>query len=45
MELSEYLKIGEVCEVQGKTVKSGVYSDNNTEYLNYNGSVIKNVGI
>ena len=45
MELSEYLKIGEVCEVQGKTVKAGVYSDKNTEYLNYNGSVIKNVGI
>lgn len=45
MELSDYLKIGEVCEVQGKTVKVGVYSDKNTEYLNYNGSVIKNVGI
>lgn len=45
MELSDYLKIGEVCEVQGKTVKAGVYSDKNTEYLNYNGSVIKNVGI
>ncbi len=45
MELSDYLKVGEVCEVQGKTVKAGVYSDKNTEYLNYNGSVIKNVGI
>ena len=45
MELSDYLKIGEVCEVQGKTVKAGVYSDKNTEYLNYNGSIIKNVGI
>lgn len=45
MELSDYLKIGEVCEVQGKVVKAGVYSDKNTEYLNYNGSVIKNVGI
>lgn len=45
MELSDYLKIGEVCEVQGKNVKAGVYSDKNTEYLNYNGSVIKNVGI
>ena len=45
MELSNYLKIGEVCEVQGKNVKAGIYSDKNTEYLNYNGSVIKNVGI
>lgn len=45
MELSDYLKIGEVCEVQGKTVKAGIYSDKNTEYLNYNGSIIKNVGI
>ena len=45
MELSDYLKVGEVCEVQGKTVKAGVYSDKNTEYLNYNGSIIKNVGI
>ena len=45
MELSDYLKVGEVCEVQGKMVKAGVYSDKNTEYLNYNGSVIKNVGI
>ena len=45
MELSDYLKIGEICEVQGKNVKAGVYSDKNTEYLNYNGSVIKNVGI
>ena len=45
MELSDYLKIGEVCEVQGKNVKAGIYSDKNTEYLNYNGFVIKNVGI
>lgn len=45
MELSDYLKIGEVCEVLGKNVKAGIYSDKNTEYLNYNGSVIKNVGI
>lgn len=45
MKLSDYLKIGEVCEVQGKTVKAGIYSNKNTEYLNYNGSVVKNVGI
>lgn len=45
MELNDYLKIGEVCEVQGKTIRAGVYSDKNTEYLNYKGAVIKNVGI
>jgi len=45
MELNDFLKIGEVNEVQGKTVKAGIYSDKNTEYLNYNGMVIKNVGI
>lgn len=45
MELSNFLKIGEVNEVQGKTVKAIVYSDKNTEYLNFNGSVLKNVGI
>ncbi len=45
MELSDYLKIGEVCEVQGKTIRAGVYSDKNTEYLNHKGTVLKNVGI
>ena len=45
MELSDYLKIGEVCEVQGKTIRAGVYSDKNTEFLNYRGTVLKNVGI
>lgn len=45
MELNDYLKVGEVCEVQGKIVKAGIYSEKNTEYLNYKGSVIKNVGI
>lgn len=45
MELNDHLKIGEVNEVQGKTVKAIVYSDKNTEYLNYNGSILKNVGI
>lgn len=45
MELSNDLMIGEVCEVHGKVVTAGVYSDKNTEYLNYNGSIIKNVGI
>lgn len=45
MELSDFLKIGEVNEVQGKTIKAGVYSDKNTEYLNYNGAILKNVGI
>ncbi len=45
MELNDFLKIGEVSEVQGKAVKAGVYSDKNTEYLNYDGTVLKNVGI
>lgn len=45
MKLNDYLKIGEICEVQGKIVKAGIYNDKNTEYLNYNGSVIKNIGI
>lgn len=45
MELNDFLKIGEVSEVQGKTIKAGVYSDKNTEYLNYNGTILKNVGI
>ena len=45
MVLSDFLKIGEVCEVQGKIVKAGVYSDKNTEFLNYNGAILKNVGI
>jgi uncharacterized protein len=45
MELSDFLKIGEVNEVQGKTIKAGVYSDKNTEYLNFNGTILKNVGI
>jgi len=45
MKLSDFLKIGEVNEVQGKTVKAGIYSDKNTEYLNFNGTVLKNVGI
>lgn len=45
MELNEILKIGEVCEVSGRTIKAGIYADKNAEYLNYAGSVIKNVGI
>jgi len=45
MELSDFLKIGEVCEVQGKTVKAGVYRDKNTEYLNYNGTVLKSESV
>jgi len=45
MELSSFLKIGEVNEVQGKTIKAIVYSNKNTEYLNYKGSILKNIGI
>lgn len=45
MELNNFLKIGEVNEVQGKTIKAIIYSNKNTEYLNYNGFVLKNIGI
>lgn len=45
MELNDILKIGEVCEVSGRFIKAGIYSNKNTEYLNYNGAVVKNVSI
>ena len=45
MELNDILKIGEVCEVSGRMIKAGVYAEKNTEYLNYNGTIVKNVSI
>ena len=45
MELNDILKIGEVCEVSGRIIKAGIYTNKNTEYLNYNGAVVKNVSI
>lgn len=45
MELNDILKIGEVCEVSGRMIKAGVYTEKNTEYLNYNGTIVKNVSI
>ena len=45
MELNDILKIGEVCEVSGRIIKAGIYTNINTEYLNYNGAVVKNVSI
>lgn len=45
MELNDILKIGEICEVSGRMVKAGVYAEKNTEYLNYNGAVVKNISI
>lgn len=45
MELNDVLKIGEVCEVSGRIIKAGIYSNKNTEYLNFNGAVVKNVSI
>ena len=45
MELNDILKIGEICEVSGRMVKAGVYAEKNTEYLNYNGAIVKNVSI
>lgn len=45
MIMNDILKIGEVCEVVGKKVKIGVYSSKNSEFINYNGQIIKNVSI
>jgi len=45
MELNDILKVGEICEVSGGVVKAGVYSEKNTEYLNYNGTIVKNISI
>ena len=45
MELNDILKVGEICEVSGRVVKAGVYSEKNTEYLNYNGTIVKNISI
>ena len=45
MELNDVLKIGEVCEVSGRIIKAGIYSDKNSEYLNYNGSIVKSISI
>lgn len=45
MQLNDILKIGEVCEVSGRIIKAGIYSNKNSEYLNFNGAVVKNVSI
>lgn len=45
MELNDILKVGGICEVSGRVVKAGVYSEKNTEYLNYNGTIVKNISI
>lgn len=45
MELNDILRIGAVCEVAGRLIKAGVYSEKNSEYMYYNGSILKNVGI
>ena len=45
MIMNDVLKIGEVCEVVGKKVKIGVYSSKNSEFINFNGQIIKNVSI
>lgn len=45
MVLNEVLKIGEVCEVSGRIIKAGIYANKNTEYLNFNGAIVKNVSI
>lgn len=45
MKLDDILNIGEICEVSGRKVKAGVYVNKNADYLNFEGNVIKNVGI
>lgn len=45
MQLDDLLKVGEVIEVKGQKVKAGIYNDKNSTYLNYNGDIIKNIGI
>lgn len=45
MQLNDVLKIGEVCEVSGRIIKAGIYYNKNSEYLNFNGAVVKNVSI
>lgn len=45
MELNDILKIGEVCEVSGRLIKAGIYANKNTEYLNFDGAVVKNISI
>lgn len=45
MKLNDELRIGEVSEVSGKQIKAGIYYEKNTEFLNFNGDVIKNVSI
>lgn len=45
MQLNDVLKIGEVCEVSGRLIKAGIYSNKNSEYLNFQGAVVKNVSI
>lgn len=45
MKLNDELRIGEVCEVSGKQIKAGIYYEKNTEFLNYQGDIIKNVSI
>jgi DNA helicase HerA-like ATPase len=41
----DVLKIGEVCEVSGKTITVKVYSNKNLSDLFYNGTIIKNVSV
>lgn len=45
MQLNDLLKVGEVIEVKGQKVKAGIYNDKNSTYLNFNGEIIKNIGI
>lgn len=45
MQVVDLLKVGEVIEVRGQKVKAGIYNECNTTYINYMGTLIKNICI
>ena len=45
VEKEAILKVGEVCEVQGRTVTIRIYKNKNSSDLFYNGAIIKNVSV
>ncbi|MDN2480450.1 ATP-binding protein [Vibrio agarivorans] len=44
-EMESVLKVGEVCEVNGKTITIRVYKNKNLSDLFYNGTIIRNVSV
>lgn len=45
LEKEAILKVGEVCEVQGRTIIIRIYKNKNSSDLFYAGSIIKNVSV